>query len=462
MTEEQSAEIAVSGTRVRQLGRALTAIGIILWELINFAVKRRSRYFMRLCARCHVACMFEVWSKISDGPLDSESRSYKDADAAITYYLMRSSTARQNFASAEITILSWNFLAWHRAQTDPPNARKHFNFVRKHRLAKIIRYYENLQNYISYVATTEIASYQELLKEPLSCEEWKSKVKFNRLPPEFKDKPHRARRLASFLAKKLRSLKREIAIKNYLKIDFALSDITSFIAISGALLLLLGFGRVAFLGWYFEIPFARYFGTTDYIASGLGEIYAYLFAAFFAAGLSFYRLAAATAISLQGPDFYRQSWSGRFEKWTVHLTAVSACVALVLVGVQFHWVDTISLAFVLSYLIPLVVWNVSLRFFKDPLKAGLLLAMVLVSAAITFVGTINEIQRITRASANAHPRTIQFNDSAFNEPAWKILAITNNFVILRRQSDGIVLAKARADLKSIEDRAPLTPVHATP
>jgi hypothetical protein len=267
-----------------------------------------------------------------------------------------------------------------------------------------------------------------------------------------KAEPHRARRLASFLATKLRALKREIAIKNYLKVDFALSDITSFIAISGALLLLLGFGRVAFLGWYFEIPFARYFSTTDYIASGLGEIYGYLFAALIAAGLSFYRLATATAISLQGPDLYRQSWSGRFEKWAGLTMVASAVLALVVVGVQFRWVDTISLAAVLSYLIPFVVWNVSLRFFKDPLKAGLLLAIVLTSAAVTFVGTIHEIQRITHASSNARPRTIQFGDSAFNEPAWKVIAITSNFVILRRQSDGVVLAKARADLKSIEDQ----------
>jgi hypothetical protein len=252
-------------------------------------------------------------------------------------------------------------------------------------------------------------------------------------------------------------LKREIAVKNYLKLDFALSDITSFIAISGALLLLLGFGRVAFLGWYFEIPFARYFGTTDYIASGLGEIYTYLFAALVAAGLSFYRLATTTAISLQGPDLYQQSWSGRFEKWTVYLTIIGACAALVLVGIRFHWVDTISLAFLLSYLVPLAVWNASIRFFKEPLKAGLLLAIVLGSAAVAFVGTINEIQRITHGSASARPRRIQFSDSVFNEPAWKIMAITSNFVIMRRQSDGIVLAKARTDLKSIEDDLPPTP-----
>jgi hypothetical protein len=184
MSEELPAETAVSGTRIwtGKLGRTLTAIGMILWELLRFAAKRRSRYFMRLSARCHIACLFEVWSKISNGPLDSESRSYKDANDAITYYLMRSSTARQNFVPSETITLGWNFVAWHRAQTDPPNARKHFNFVRKHRLGRIIRYYENLQNYISYVATTEIASYQELLKEPRSCEEWKSKVKFDRLP----------------------------------------------------------------------------------------------------------------------------------------------------------------------------------------------------------------------------------------------------------------------------------------
>ena len=456
MSEEQSAEKVPSGKKfwAERLTRAVTGLAIVLWELLRFAVKRRGRYFMRLSARCHTACLFEVWSKISDGPLDSESRSYKDADDAIAYYLMRSSTSRQSFPSSEVITLAWNFVVWHRAQTDPPNARKHFNFVRKHRLGRIIRYYENLQNYISYMATAEIASYQDLLKEPRSCEEWKSKVRFDRLPLELKNEPHRARRIVSFLAKKLRSLKREIAVKNYLKIDFALSDITSFIAISGARPLL-GFGRVAFLGWYFGIPFARYFGTTDYIASGLGEIYAYLFAALIAAGLLFYKLATATAISLQGPDFYQKSWSGRFEKWIMRLTAIGACAAVVLVGLRFHWVDTISLAFLLSYLVPFIVGNVSIRFFKEPLKASLLLAVVLGSTAVTFVGTINEVQRITHGSTSARPRTIQFSDSAFNEPAWMVLAITSNFVILRRQIDGIVLAKARSDLKSIEDLPPV-------
>jgi hypothetical protein len=156
---------------------------------------------------------------------------------------MRSSTSRQAFAPFEPKILGWNWVAWSRAQTTPPDARKHFNFVRKHRLAKIVRFYVNLQNYINYLATVEIASLQGWAKAPVSCEEWKSRIAFDRLPQELRNEPHRARRLASFLAKKLRFVRREIAIKNYLKIDFTLSDITSFIAISGALLLLLGFGE---------------------------------------------------------------------------------------------------------------------------------------------------------------------------------------------------------------------------
>ncbi|UPK39927.1 hypothetical protein IVB18_23485 [Bradyrhizobium sp. 186] len=439
----------------RGLGRLMHAIGGMLFQLLLFAMRRRSRYFIRLSVNCHMACLLEVWSKISEGPLDSASRSYKDADAAIAYYLMRSSTSRASFTSFEQKILGWHLVAWYRAQTDVPDARKHFNFVRKHRLAKIIRYYENLQNYIAYVATSEIAALQQLVKEPVSRDEWKSKVSFDRLPPELKDKPHRARRLASLLAKKLQSLRREIAIKNYFKIDFALSDITSFIAISGALLLLLGFGRVAFFGWYFDIPFARYFSTTDYIASGLGEIYGYLIAAVLAAMLAFYRVATATAVSLQAPDFYQRSWSGRAERWTLHFTGVSAIAALVVVAVQSHWVDTISLAVALSYVISMLLWSVSLRFFKDPLKAGVLLTVVLVSAATTFVGTINEIQRITHSSSSARHRTIQFSEVVFDEPTWKILAITNNFVILRRQSDGVVVVKARTDLKFIEDQSPL-------
>ncbi|WP_156951742.1 hypothetical protein [Bradyrhizobium sp. WSM1743] len=387
--------------------------------------------------------------------MNSETRFYRDADAAIAYYLMRSSTSRDSFTSLEQKILGWHLVAWYRAQTDVPDARRHFNFVRKHRLAKIIRYYENLQNYIAYVATSEIATLQQSFKEPVSRDEWKSKVNFDRLPPELKDEPHRARRIAAFLARKVRSLRHEYAIKNYTKIDFALSDVTSFIAISGAMLLLLGFGRVALFGWYFDIPFARYFSTTDYIASGLGEIYGYLIAAVLAAMLAFYRVATATAFSVQAPDLYQRSWSGRIERWVWHFTGVSAIVALVVVAVQSHWVDTVSLAAALSYVISILLWSVSLRFFKDPLKAGILLTVFLVSAGATFVGTVNEIQRITHTSPSARHRTIQFSDAAFDEPTWKILAITNNFVILRRQNDGVVVVKARTDLKFIEDQSPL-------
>jgi hypothetical protein len=263
------------------MARKFTAMRIALLELLRFLflyrrVRWRSRYYLRLLALCHVNCLFEVWGQIAAGaPLDSESRLYKDADATIAYYLMRPSVNRESFVPVESTILTANFVYWHRAKQSPPNAAKHFNFVRNNRLARIVRFYANLQNNINYLATKEIAPIQAKLKQTESCDHWKTEVAFNRLPVELKDEQHRPRRVASFLRKKLRAIKREIATKSSLKIDFTLSDVSAFIAISGALLLVLGFARVAILGWYFAIPFPRYFGTTDYIASGIGEIYGF-------------------------------------------------------------------------------------------------------------------------------------------------------------------------------------------
>ncbi|WP_156948896.1 hypothetical protein [Bradyrhizobium sp. WSM1417] len=460
MTEDPSGGPPSESASLAQLGRSLIGLRIVLQSLLRFyfliwRLRWRSRYFMRLCATCHMACLFEIWPKVSDGgPLDSDSHVYKQAHEAVGYYLMRSSTSRTKFAAFEPRILGWNYLAWHLAQTNPPEAQKHFRFMRKHRLARIIRYYENIQNYINYLAASEIEPLQQLGNEATTREDWKLKVDFDQLPAELKTKPHSARRLSSFLRKKLRSARGAIAIKNYLKVDFTLSDISSFIAISGALLLLLGFGRIALLGWSFGVPFSRYFSTTDYVASGLGEIYGYLGSALLSATLAFLRLATATAVSVQEPEIYQRTWSGRSERWILHSLGISGVVALVVVGLRDHRVDTLSLAIAMYYLLSLTVWNVSVRFFKDPLKAGMLLVIIAASSASTLVGTVREIQAMTEVSLKEPPRTIRFTDATYDEPSWRVFAITNNFVLLRRHSDGVLVVKARTDLKSIEDQTP--------
>jgi hypothetical protein len=106
MSEEPANKEPSMGEKTQppDLARALTALRVVLVGFLRFSflVRRmrwRSRYFLRLSVLCHLNCLFEVWAQIADGAsLDSESQLYKDADAAITYYLMRSSTSRESFA----------------------------------------------------------------------------------------------------------------------------------------------------------------------------------------------------------------------------------------------------------------------------------------------------------------------------------------------------------------------------
>ncbi len=347
--------------------------------------------------------------------------------------------------------MAWNYAQWHLAKQSPQLA-KHFNFVRRNRLARIVRFYANLQNYINYIATKEIAPLEESAKQTRSCERWKSEVVFNRLPAELKDEPHQARRLAAFLRKKLRAAKREIAAKNYLKLDFTLSDLSAFVAISGALLLLLGFARIAILGTYFGIPFAQYFGTTDYIASGVGEIYAYVAGALVATLASLAYLATATAVSLQAIELQRRTWSGCIRSWVWHFTGASAVVAAAVVVLRDNAIDATLLGVALTYVGVLIIAEVSARFFTNPLKGWTALTLVFASAVATLVGTISEARRIEYTAPGEPHRVIRFTDATFNQPPWKIFAITNNFVILRRQIDGLVIVKNKSDLRSIEDQ----------
>src|SRR5260370_37352702 len=106
MSEEPANKEPSMGEKTQppDLARALTALRVVLVGFLRFSflVRRmrwRSRYFLRLSVLCHLHCLFEVCAQIADGAsLDSDSQQYKEADAAITYYLIRSSPSHASIA----------------------------------------------------------------------------------------------------------------------------------------------------------------------------------------------------------------------------------------------------------------------------------------------------------------------------------------------------------------------------
>jgi hypothetical protein len=428
-------------------------IGLRLYLFLLKIISFRGRYFSTLTTLCHVNCLLEIWCHIYEGRLlDTDSVTYKEADAAVTYYLMRSSTSRESFSFFEQRILRTNLVYWNIRESQNEDRTRQFRFVLKHRLAIIIKRYINLQNYINFLALKEVASMEVALKQRVSVFHWKHLVKFDQLPPPLRQDT-RPRQLKLFLKKKLNKAKREIARKNYLKIDFALSDLTAFITLSGALLLLLGYFRIAVIGWYFQFPYERYFGTTDYLAASLSSIDQYILAAILSAILMFFSIATADAHSLQFRTHQSRSLSGRISKWQWHFVGISSILAVGIVFFQRHVLDPISLALAGTYVGIYGIGIVSRTFFVEPIKALMVLALVLAAFTNALAGVTREINQITQKTAGPPVRLLRFSDTTYSEPEWRVLAFTKDFVILRRQTDGAIQVRPKSELKAIDDVA---------
>jgi uncharacterized protein (DUF486 family) len=426
-------------------------IGLRLNLFLLKIVSRRGRYFSKLTTLCHVNCAFEVWTHIYKGSLlDTDSQTFKEIDAAITHYLMKSSTCRESFSFFEQRMLQTNVVYWHKRNLQDDQRLRHFRFVLKHRLATIIKRYVNLQNYINFLALKEVASIETALKENVSVFYWKHLVKFDQLPSPLQQNT-RPRKLKSFLRKKLNKAKQEIARENYLKIDFALSDLTAFLTLSGALLLVLGYFRIAVIGWYFQFPYERYFGTTDYIAASLSSIDEYIAAAIVSGLLVFFVNATVKAHSLQSISHQSQSLSGRINSWQWHFLGISSILAVGIVFFQQHLLEPMSLGFACTYVGIYGISFVSRNFFVEPIKALVVLSLVLAAFTNALAGVAREINQITQKKPGALVRLLRFSDTIYNEPEWRVLAFTKDFVILRRQTDGTIQVRPKSELKAIDD-----------
>lgn len=445
----------------------LDAIGVGIATLLvssvllvaRIAILRRARFFMRCSSLCRAACFIEIWSKITgDKPVDTDSLQYQEITRVIDYYLLKPFISREPISVFERMMLRYNFSYAQIVVREKAKGKEksHHRYVLKHRLARIIKNYVNIENYISMLATNELTKIETTFKENPSSPYWKAKVVTSKLPEPLRrnQKPAILRR---YLKTTVRRAKRDLAIKNYLKVDFTPSDVTALVTLSGTLLLLLGYLRVAAVNWYLGVPYERYFALSDYLASSISAVDKYLLSAVITVLFAFFFIARVNSYSLQGnlPEY--RSFGERLNNWAYHFTAILAALGSIALFVSARRIDSLMLFIVCLYVGIPMIGIMSTRFFVHPIKAFLFLGLVFVAFVNGVTGVIRELNQISDFKEGPPIRILKFSNAEYFEPEWRVLAITSGFVILRRQKDGMIQVLAKSELKSVDDiPVPLT------
>lgn len=286
-------------------------------------------------------------------------------------------------------------------------------------------------------------------KEPASVNYWRSKVRFDRLPKPLNDKT-KARAIQKFLAEWVRELKLSFARASYIKIDFALSDLTSLATLCGALLLFLGYTRIFILGAYFGFPFQNYFGIADYLTTSLNLTGQVMVGGILSAILTYGLVATANSYSVQQTELQTNSSQAKRLRFIYHFTGISALVAAVITYVRLGYIDDTAALGALVYVGVFAIARASVAIFENPLKAYMALGFVYFSFVSTLTGAVREIQRLNQPPTGSPTRTLQFEDARYDEKEWQLVAITIDYVIIRNRQTKQLLVRSRNELKSIE------------
>lgn len=432
------------------IGNRAVALTLRLMRLQFAIVNLRAKYYLKCFSNTRVACSILIWTKITGGkPLDFDSRLYTTIAQVVEYYLCRSFADRLNPTIFENLILRYEF-ALGRNVPSAAEKQRLFRFVLKHRIPIFLKQYENIGKFIAYGACAEIEKADaRWAKPPSAAAHWLALVNSEMLREYFGSNSRRF--LLHRLRRHTRQLKKAIRQHNLLKIDFAASDLSSLVALSGTMLLLLGYLRIVALCWYFGIPYERYFTVTDYLSSSISSVQTYLISA--AATVGFWWLfgmAAENSYSLQEGKWHSQSFSGRMERWAIRFTLLTCAVGLALLCYQGEYTAAIPAAyFVAMYASFQLLARLARTFFSNPLKFYLYAGLVSMSILGGLSGTAREIADILAPSVTAPGRTLRFESTEYTEPSWRVLAITSGFAILRRQMDGTIHVLNRSDLKSV-------------
>lgn len=421
----------------------------LVW-LSFFAIGRRQSYFQRILSNCEVACFIECWTVAAKGKLiDTESPLASEINNATDYYLRRAVYERGEFGKCELLILRIPHAYWFTRNVNKADERRALDFAGEHHLAPILEKYANLYNYVCFAASKEIEKMEVRTKEPASVNYWRSKVRFDRLPKPLNDKT-KARAIQKFLAEWVRELKLSFARASYIKIDFALSDLTSLATLCGALLLFLGYTRIFILGAYFGFPFQNYFGIADYLTTSLNLTGQVMVGGILSAILTYGLVATANSYSVQQTELQTNSSQAKRLRFIYHFTGISALVAAVITYVRLGYIDDTAALGALVYVGVFAIARASVAIFENPLKAYMALGFVYFSFVSTLTGAVREIQRLNQPPTGSPTRTLQFEDARYDEKEWQLVAITTDYVIIRNRQTKQLLVRSRNELKSIE------------
>lgn len=405
---------------------------------------------------CQTACFVEVWPKIADGaPVDPESLLYKEASQAIEYYLSRPPKGYLSPGVWERIALPHIYL---NSQEPTLTAKKrYYAFVHKFRIAKTVGEFANIQVLINLRATEQFSALgYSWHNEESSVSYWKQKIDEQQLPPTLRENA-RLSRISSYLKTRIREGKRTIARSNYPKLDFSFSDLGAFIAVSGALLLFLGYLHVWIVNSHFDITYQQYFETSDYIAGSIDRIAAIFFGSLLAAAYGFLFSSTLSSYSTQSAYLYTKTLSARAESWILHFTGMMAFCALGIIYYRQRHIDWMSALIAGTYVWGLLIGRFCVLFFLNPLRALFFLNLVFISIMLTVWSSFREIERVLQNKSNPSVRTLEFADRIYSEPEWSVLAITSSFVIMRHQIDGTVRVLPKSNLKRIDSVPSATP-----
>lgn len=435
---------------IRGLSVGYTAVAVPMFGIIRLVLRQRRRFYEKLSSDCVVGCFVESWDLVSQGkPIDSESPDFKRIFDAIRYYFRGAVLRRGDaFNAIEISILRTRYAEWVARDSGDVNPKSARSLVLKYRLARIFKKYVNLHNYIGYLATKEIADLETKLGLSPSVDFWRGVVRFVSLPEGLNEntKPSAVR---SFLRKNVKALKRNLAQKNYRKLDVAISDITALVTLSTAWILILGFVHTYFLAWYLGFPFQDYFGTADYLKTSLnrtGEVFvgALLVSAFLL-------LQFATIGSYSRSEYnIDRSYSGWAASFLYHAVGLSSYPALAVEFYTKHKVDGTSLFISMLYPVSLVAPRIVGLFFVKPIQAYLVIWLMVGTLLSVLVGVVREVDRIDLPSNVADRRLVRFEDRDFSEADWQFIAFTSDYLIMRNRESRSIVVRPRSTLKAIE------------
>jgi hypothetical protein len=201
------------------IGNKLRAhLGYALYWLVLKSVVSTGKSFSKIVNDCYVACIIEIWTKITAGkPIDQNSPLVSEIGDVVRYYLTRSSNSRSSISLLESKILTFNFACWVLRDRQRGKELQYYRFILKHRLARILKKYININNLINLRAAEALATFEPVFKEVPSSHFWRDKIENGSLPEELRVGKRAV--LRRYLKKQVKQARRDQELTEIKQVD---------------------------------------------------------------------------------------------------------------------------------------------------------------------------------------------------------------------------------------------------